>query len=299
MIEASLTFEQETLPVSTRSISSLELADGVTPCGSSESVTTSRPGPDPAHASHSVPPGKEEALRTSATSGPRCSGSLKSAALQQSLASKLVQRLGSVGSMEYRQTWKEKVTPAGRLLWAHTASGHPISDSVSIGSQPLEGWPKTPQASDGQGGVMEIRPGTTGKYKLRDYAHLAGWATPQASDPVEGARTDPSSPQKCLGRDIRTFMAGWRSPQAQNGEKAGMPPETRVGHNLNLQDQVLGTILEPFFVPTGRRVVLDPEFSLWLMGFPEAWVTAAPGAKDWLEAQARLVTECSKDQGTP
>jgi fluoride ion exporter CrcB/FEX len=40
----------------------------------------------------------------------------------------------------------------------------------------LAGW-RTPSASAPVGGVMEIRPGTTGRYKLRDEAPLADWKT--------------------------------------------------------------------------------------------------------------------------
>jgi len=41
---------------------------------------------------------------------------------------------------------------------------------------------RSPSASDGEGGVMEIRPGTAGKYKLRDEAPLASWPTTTVND---------------------------------------------------------------------------------------------------------------------
>jgi hypothetical protein len=49
----------------------------------------------------------------------------------------------------------------------------------TLGSRP-ELW-RTPSSSDGEGGIMEMRPGTAGKYKLRDHVH-AKWATPSAFD---------------------------------------------------------------------------------------------------------------------
>ena len=255
----------QTSQESRSSTPSLESGDGLLPFDSQDGPRIDPFGPGVAPASLSLRPAKAKESQMSDTSGLKCSGSSKSAALQQFLGSRLEARLESVGSMEYRQTWKVKVTPAGRLLSAHTASARPISDSVSIGSLPLEPWPKTPQASDGQGGVMEIRPGTTGKYKLRDFAQLAGWPTAQAHDVTTRGNT----------------MAD--------------------GHSFphDLSNAALGVITELFLVPTGRRVVLAPEFSLWLMGFPEAWVSAAPGAKDWQEAQAALELEYSKDQETP
>ncbi len=59
-----------------------------------------------------------------------------------------------------------------------------------------------------------IRSGRKTGY-LSEAAVLAGWATPQASDHVEGSRTKPESRQKCLGRDL----AGWASPREADGAK--------------------------------------------------------------------------------
>ena len=44
---------------------------------------------------------------------------------------------------------------------------------------------------------------------------MDNWATPQASDHVEGARTAPASNQKCLGRDLNQ-MENWPTPRAGN-----------------------------------------------------------------------------------
>jgi len=39
-----------------------------------------------------------------------------------------------------------------------------------------------------------------------DGSRLESWATPQASDHIEGRRTDLDSNQKCLGRDMKQFV---------------------------------------------------------------------------------------------
>jgi hypothetical protein len=52
-----------------------------------------------------------------------------------------------------------------------------------------------------------------------DASSLGGWATPQASDHVEGARTAKESNQKCLGRDLNQ-MENWPTP------RAGAPEES-------------------------------------------------------------------------
>lgn len=338
MNEALNQSSEPTLPGFDAPISSPGLAAGTSP-SSSPAGTTPRSGPAPAPANPTRLRGSRKGTPTPETSGPTSSASLRSAALNTSLANKLRARLSTVGSIEYTQTWKELATPSGRRYWAHTASARTIyvnvstgvllsrfnttratdgsnggpnqangalssdaaaaawplspSPSPSVGDATggrvppagtsatglrpdgkkaqmglqtiarLSAWEKTPMAGDGDGGVMEIRPGTTGKYKLRDFAQLAAFPTTTRDSKSEGK-------------------------DAPN--RTGSP---------SLPALVRGVIADIFYVPTGRRVVLAPEFSLWLMGFPEAWVKAAPGAKDWLDAQAALVLEYSRDQETP
>ena len=43
------------------------------------------------------------------------------------------------------------------------------------------------------------------------------WATPQASDHIEGARTAKESNQKCLGRDLNQMK--WATPQSTDGDR--------------------------------------------------------------------------------
>ena len=50
---------------------------------------------------------------------------------------------------------------------------------------------------------------------------LGNWATPQASDHVEGARTAKESNQKCLGRDLNQ-MQNWATPNTMDH----LPPKT-------------------------------------------------------------------------
>jgi hypothetical protein len=78
---------------------------------------------------------------------------------------------------------------------------------------------------------------------LPDAVNIAekNWATPQASDHVEGARTAKESNQKCLGRDLNQ-MENWPTPRAGNpgSRKPGtggkiLAEEAKI-HN-GLQDQ--------------------------------------------------------------
>lgn len=49
-----------------------------------------------------------------------------------------------------------------------------------------------------------------------------------------------------------SLSSQWRTPAANNGERGGSPPEERDGHNLNLQDQVLGFPGSMWGTPTTR-----------------------------------------------
>jgi len=78
--------------------------------------------------------------------------------------------IGLGGSMEYKQTWREKVTPSGSRYWAHTASARRTSGNG------YGGW-HTPKCPSG-GGQAERKTAGGGLRKLEDQALLAGWPTP-------------------------------------------------------------------------------------------------------------------------
>jgi len=159
-----------------------------------------------------------------------------------------------VGSIEYTQTWKLKVTPSGRQYWAHTASERRIAVSASIGelqswptvtencvtgpggnreggvnlqtAAEVASWPKTPMAGDAEGGVMEIQPEKDGKYKLRDYAMLSGWPTSQTMDAMNVCweseeRSAAANAGGCANLRERVMMAAWMTPKATDGSHGG------------------------------------------------------------------------------
>ncbi len=70
---------------------------------------------------------KEQDLLTSGTYGPRFSISSESMRLKQCLVNKLRQKVALDGSILYKLTWKEKVTPSGRPVYALLASGRSTS----------------------------------------------------------------------------------------------------------------------------------------------------------------------------
>ena len=159
------------------------LPGGVSPSNLQDGHKTDPCGQALAPVSHSPVLEKDSETKTNDTSGPCSSISSKSADLSASLASKLQARLEKVGSMEYRQTWKQKTTPAGRLYWEHTARAVLISDND------CSGWP-SPVVNDTTGSTHCYGPKVQAGQqraiflKLPGAAKLAvtGWSTPQVFD---------------------------------------------------------------------------------------------------------------------
>lgn len=94
------------------------------------------------HASHSRRQAAERESQIKGICGPNGSASSASVALTQSLLRMLRPQLDMAGSTLFRQTWKRKTTPLGRLYMAHIASALRTSDKDFIGSLP------TPVASE-------------------------------------------------------------------------------------------------------------------------------------------------------
>lgn len=290
---------------------------GVRPCDSPGGPTVDPCGPAVAPANRSRRPASGKPKRTTATSGPTSSASSASAALSASLASRLKERLATVGSTVYRQTWKEKATPSGLPYSAHTASvpttsgsgctGWPTPD-VPCGGQGL------PTELEFKGGTAYTK-GRKVQIKLQHAAQLAPWPTPMAGSPAtethnEAGNTDSSrktvelvsswaTPTKADGQKVTPFhdapqpalayqchLASWATPTTRD-HKDGACQDANVPVNCILGRQavlVSGTPATSSSAETvksvaSRKAVLNPAFSLWLMGFPAAWLYHAPANK--------------------
>lgn len=116
--------------------------DGHAPCNSLDGQQTELFGREAALANHSQAQAIKKENQTNATSGPYGSTSYASAALQQSLESKLAHLLPMGGLTMFIKGWKRKVTPAGRQFCHLAVSVRPISETdCSL-------WP-TPRSTDG------------------------------------------------------------------------------------------------------------------------------------------------------
>lgn len=189
-----------------RSTSSRASAAGPSP--SSGRGGKGRSGPAPAPVSPTPWPEEAGGQMTLGTSGRGCSASSSSADLQWSLVSRLQARLDTDGSMEYRLTWREKATPARRSIFRLAASVPRTSASG------CSGW-RAPNAGDAEGGVTELREGTTARLKLRDQAPtVVGWVSTEQPglEGHAGDGDDGREPRRVGAEPYRPAPeAGWES----------------------------------------------------------------------------------------
>ena len=202
-----------------------ELEDGVSRSVLPACPTISRSQPEAAPASPSHAPDNKKDLETNDISG--LSGLNSSAAQKNSdsirfaacLASKLKERLASVGSMEYSQTWKEKATPAGRAYSAHTARGRRTSDSDSTGWRSPDHNSRGGAYTDPEKVLRRMEAGH--QINLEDQAVLA---EPMTGYPTPTAMSFAESHQPGNNRYVNKMMeifSGYPTPKARDHHTEG------------------------------------------------------------------------------
>lgn len=224
-------------------------------------------------ASRSRQQAREKAKKTNAICGRHGWPSSGSVALTASLGSKLAAAMDIAGSMEYALTWSRKVTPSGLRIWRLRASGRRTS---AKGSSGLQGWP-TPVAEPANGTPERflerkresVKRGSSMGICLSDLAMVAQLAV--------------------------LDLAGWNTPTTNDAKQA-----QAATRNLSGQTQSLS----PAEMESGgaSRRVLNPAFSLWMMGYPPAWMECGRRAMQACSRSARakkVGPHCSGGPETP
>ena len=257
-----------------------ESADGQGPCASPDGPMTAPCGPEVARANLSARQAGERGLLTSGTYGHTGSTSSGSAGLQSFLERKLRANLPYPGLTLFSMTWKQRVTPVGRLICALRASGRRTSGS-GCGS-----W-VSPTAQDHSRGTASPRPWDTG-VPLSQQVALSSWPTPSAqgsageiSEDLE--RRGEKWVNKKTGRVLQTnlatdvkMMGPWCTPKAgdakgtmytrytENGLEKGRSPMLQDEVQLASWPTPSAAIIEAKSKPPimGNRKPTDPQIGL-------------------------------------
>ena len=137
----------------------------------------------------------------------------------------------------------------------------------------LAAWP-TPQANKNTKNNRDPQRMKEGGAQtcLADAAHLAGWATQRAEDAESAGMRHSRGVADTLTAQAGQGMplASWATPIAQDAKHSGLAP-SGPGLADKLSYQVHGIISTSSPAGTGKRGVLNPNLSRWLMGLPLSW----------------------------
>jgi hypothetical protein len=185
----------------------------------------------------------------------------------------------SIGSARHGYS-NDGMDRAAKNQRKETLTGHPGTTLTDAAR--LAGW-ATPKAEDAESTGFSAKRLESGK--TPDNLHsqtklLAGWPTPRAQSQRGASETETREG----GADLQT-VAGWatpasrdyRTPNHQTYEDRGGGPK---GEQLNNQVAhcIPGASLSGSHAATGSLGLLNPAFSLWLIGAPATWLSCAPSA---------------------
>ena len=202
----------------------------------------------------------------------------------ESLQSALEANLNGPGSTIYQTVWKPHTTPLGRQIYRLRASGRRTSDSEP--SLVRSGWPTPMAGTPAQNGNNEAGNNDSSRKTVA----LSGWPTPTLGSPnsLRGHGQEPSI-RKAGGHSVNlqdmVRLSGWPTPTSRDhkdGKECPNVPLNALGRvawlTANPQAARItadGTMLTGCSAGMESGGRLNPAFSGWLQGFPEAWCRAA------------------------
>ncbi len=274
--DQSSMFEPTICEATRNVISSPVSADGPMRSDSLVGPMTDLFGQAHAPASRSRSPARARRPMTSATYGLRGYLSSPSAALQQSLESRLKRQLDGAGSTLFSLIWRAKATPAGRPYCQLVASALRTSGS-ECGS-----WPTATakDAANARNATANRSPGSKhhAGMTLVDTVSLARWPTARAADADKCVRTSEGAAKqrerRKNGADLSSIahLASWATPNAVDDRGAS------PGWAIAATRHASGETSTGSPAPTEKRGQLNPAHSRWLMGYPAAWDACAATA---------------------
>jgi hypothetical protein len=144
----------------------------------------------------------------------------------------------------------------------------------------VSSWP-TPTAEDARSSGAAGYSTASGRHSGTTLTDAAGWATPSARDfkSNEGSEAfHQARAEQTRGKPLSEQahqLASWATPRVTNNGGNGSPIRAEDGR-ARLEDQVHGAIATGSPAQTEKRGQLNPDFSLWLQGFPPEVLNCAP-----------------------
>jgi len=167
--------------------------------------------------------------------------------------------------------------PNVALLTGPAPSGGPAVTGSGEGFR-RDGW-GTPRADESTESyetqqAREAR-GTKASKNLHSQAELAGWATSRAEDAESVGMRHSRGVADTLTAQSR--MAGYPTPRTVTGGAESQARKAELGRSASGGGD-LQAVVQEMQLPDMTDWKLNPRFSLWLMGYPDAWASCGARA---------------------